>query len=59
MGPSQVDGCNIVNLDDVFEAVNKQMQTSQTHRKYQKNDWKWARTEKEHYPDNGNTSQHN
>ena len=25
MVPSQVDGCNIVNLDDVFEAVDKQM----------------------------------
>ena len=31
MAPSQVDGSNIVNLDDVFEAVDKQMQTSQTH----------------------------
>ena len=30
MVPSQVDGCHIVNLDDVFEAADKQMQTCQT-----------------------------
>ena len=30
MALSQVDGCDIVNLDDIFEAVDKQMQTSQT-----------------------------
>ena len=28
---SQVDGCDIVKLDDMFEAVDKQMQTSDTH----------------------------
>jgi hypothetical protein len=27
--PSQVDGWRVVNLDDEFEAVDKQMQTSQ------------------------------
>ena len=59
MAPSQVDGCSIVNLDDVFEAVDKQMQISQTHWKHQKNNGNWARRGKEHYPDNGNTSQHN
>ena len=31
MAPSQVDGCDAVNLDDMFEAVDKEMQTSQTH----------------------------
>ena len=33
MAPSQVDGCHIANLDDVFEAIDKQMQTSKTYRK--------------------------
>ena len=37
MAPSQVDGCDMVNLDDTFKAVDKQMQTSQTHRKHRKN----------------------
>ena len=31
MARSQVDGCDIVILDDMFEAVDKQMQTSETH----------------------------
>ena len=31
------DGCNAVNLDDVFEAVGKQMQTCETHGKHRKN----------------------
>ena len=33
MLPSQVDGCDVVNLDDMFEALGKQMQTFEKHRK--------------------------
>ena len=45
MGPSQVDGCHILSLDDTFEAVAKQMQTSKTYGKQRKlskerKDWK-------------------
>ena len=36
MLPSQVDGCDVVNLDDMFEALGKQMQTCETHGKHRK-----------------------
>jgi uncharacterized protein YvpB len=36
MAPSQVDGCSMVNLDDMLEAVDKQMQTSEKQQKLSK-----------------------